>query len=114
MSHESQFLHHILNTPSIQAEMQARLLVGHDLETVVISTAKQLGYALTFADITAVLDENPALADKLMALLPAPMLELDEAQLMMIAGGGTARSVSYCSDEQLKNTPNECRSTLPD
>jgi hypothetical protein len=87
MKHKITFLHHIINTPSIQTAMQARLINGEDLETVVMDTARNLGYAVTFADMNAVLDNDPALANQIAMLLPAPMLELDETQLEMIAGG---------------------------
>lgn len=97
----TQFFHHIINTPSVQTDMQARLLSGESLEAVTLATAKSLGYAFTFADISAVLDENPALADKLMALIPAPMLELDEAHLEMIAGGN---SMTYTDKPDADNT----------
>jgi hypothetical protein len=87
MTHIIAFLHHILNTPSLQTAMQARLLTGEPLETVVMDTARDLGYAVTWDNLSDTMMHNPALADKIMSLLPAPMLELDEMQLELIAGG---------------------------
>jgi hypothetical protein len=94
ISTATQFLQHIINTLSIQTAMQTRLMTGEALETVVMRTAHDLGYAVTWDNLSDALMHNPALADKIMALLPAPMLELDETQLEMIAGGAT---VGTCS-----------------
>jgi phage tail protein X len=94
MNQANAFLHHIINTPSIQTDMQARLMTGEALETVVLDTAHDLGYAVTFADLTAVLDANPVLANQIAMLLPAPMLELDDTHLQMIAGGSNPEGCS--------------------
>jgi hypothetical protein len=98
MNNSTAFLHHIINTPSIQTAMQARLMTGEALETVVMRTAHNLGYAVTFADLTAVLEENPVLANQIAMLLPAPMLELDDTHLAMIAGGGNSMTVTNKPD----------------
>jgi hypothetical protein len=106
--HTTAFLNHIINTPSVQTAIQARLVMGEALETVVLDTAHDLGYAVTFADLTAVLDANPVLANQIAMLLPAPMLELDEAQLEMIAGGasrsGCVTADPQCADRQPKQS----------
>jgi hypothetical protein len=104
MTLAQQFLHHILNTASLQTYIQTSLSLGHHLEDVVITTAHKLGYQVTFDDLSTVMNHHPALADKIMSLLPAPMLELDETQLEMIAGGaGTTPINSQADMERISN-----------
>jgi len=101
MSQALQFINHLIADAGLQIELNEHL---HplDFETVQSIAAKH-DYHFTVDELNSALNQSPELVAQLQTLIDQAEIELDEAEMALIAGGGavyvTPRETTSSSDK---------------
>jgi hypothetical protein len=83
MSQAQKFLEYVMKNNSVQSEIAARPLSFEWVQTV----AAKHGYIFTVDELNTVLAQSPELVDQLQSLIAESEIELNEAEMALIAGG---------------------------